>query len=223
MTASGLRARPAAAGADSSESDPGRSLFITGALGAAAVTLFGLAVITVLVLAGWIAAPHARGGLAGVLRTATVIWLVGNHVGVTLRGAGHIGMLPLGLVLLPGFLLWRAGRWVVRAGHVLRLRHVGYAAAALAVPYTLLTSVLALASKSAGGSSSVPLAFASGLLLPLVAGGLGGARELAPWSRLAALLPPRPRAYVARPRGNPSDAVRGRRSPGRRSTCRAPE
>ncbi len=171
-------------------------MFVNGAMGAAVVTVLGLAVITVLVLVGWITAPHASVGLTGVLRTAAALWLVGNHVGVTLRGTGRIGMLPLGLVLLPGFLLWRAGRWVVRAGGVLRLRNVGYATLALTVPYASLTTALAVASRSARESSSVPMAVACGLLLPLVAGGLGGARALAPWSQLAALLPQRPRAYV---------------------------
>ena len=198
MTASGLRARRA--GSIAADGDgavgPQRSLFVAGALGAAAVTVFGLAVTTVLVLAGWITAPHPRGGLPGVLRTAAALWLVANHVDFALRGTGRIGMLPLGLVLLPGFLLWRAGRWVVRARQVLRLRHVGYATLALAVPYALLTSALALASRSARESSSVLLAFACGLVLPLVAGGLGGVRALAPWSQLAALLPQRPRAFV---------------------------
>ncbi len=156
----------------------------------------GLAVITLLVLAGWIAAPHAGPGLPAVLRTAAALWLVGHHVGFTFRGAGRIGLLPLGLVLLPGALLWRAGRWVVRVGGVSRLRHVGYAAVALAVPYAVLTGVLALASRSAMESSSVVQAVACGLLLALAAGGLGGARALAPWPRLIQLLPPRQRSLV---------------------------
>ena len=109
MTAAGLRARRATTGADGGAPGAGRPLFVAGALGALVVTLFGVAVITAAVLVGWIAAPHARSGLAGVLRTAAVLWLVGNHVGLTLRGTGRVGMLPLGLVLLPGFLLWRAG------------------------------------------------------------------------------------------------------------------
>lgn len=198
MTASGLGARrdSASAAAVAAGAGPQRPLLVTGALGAAAVTVVGLAVITVLVLAGWITAPHSPGGLPGVLRTAAALWLVGNHVGFTLRGTGPIGLLPLGLLLLPGFLLWRAGRWVVRAGQVRRLRNVGYATLALAVPYAVLTCALALASRSARESSSLPLAFACGLLLPLVAGGLGGARVLAPWPQLAALLPQRPRAFV---------------------------
>jgi hypothetical protein len=175
---------------------PARPLMITGAIGAGAAAIAGLAVLTLLVLVGWIAAPHAGLGLTGVLRTAATLWLIGHHVGFTLQGAGHIGMLPLGLVLLPGALLWRAGRWVVRAGGVVRLRHVGTAAVAMAVPYALMAGALALASRSAQAAPSVPQAVICGFLLALVAGGLGGARALAPWAQLTRLLPDRPRSVI---------------------------
>lgn len=199
MTASAVRARgqgkPEGSPAPSA-GDPVRPLMVTGAIAAAAATACGLAVLIVLALAGWIAAPHAGVGLPSVLRTGTLLWLVGQHVGFNLRGTGPIGMLPLGLVLLPGALLWRAGRWVVRAGSVGRLRHVGTASLALAVPYSLITAVLALASRSAHISASVPEAAVCGLLMGLVAGGLGAARALAPWSRLIELVPDRPRSVV---------------------------
>jgi hypothetical protein len=169
---------------------------VAGVKAASAVTAAGLGVIVLLVLAGWIAAPHQSVGLPAVLRAGGALWLVGQHVGFTLRGAGRIGMLPLGLVLLPGAMLWRAGRWVVGAGQVRRLRHVGYAALALAVPYSVLTAAVALASRSAQFSASVPQAALSGLLLAIAAGGLGGARALAPWRQLIRLLPERQRSIV---------------------------
>ncbi len=175
---------------------PQRPLLVTGAIAAAVVTATGLAGITVLVLAGWIAAPHAGLSLAAALRASAGIWLVSQHVGFSFRGAGRIGLLPLGLVVLPGALLWRAGSWVVRTGQVRRLRHVGYAALALAVPYALLAGALALASRSVLESSSLPQSVAWGLLLALAAGGLGGARALAPWPQLIRLLPAGPRAMV---------------------------
>jgi hypothetical protein len=121
---------------------------------------------------------------------------VAHHVGFTVRGAGRIGMLPLGLVLLPGALLALAGRWVVRAGAVTRLRHVGYAAIALALPYALLAGALAVASRTAQAAPSVLQAVIASFLLALVAGGLGAARGLAPWSQLARLMPARPRSIV---------------------------
>ena len=165
-------------------------------MAAGVVTAAGLAVIVLLVLVGWIAAPHDSVGLPAVLRAGAALWLVGQHVGFDLRGAGRIGMLPLGLVALPGALLWRAGRWVVRVSPVQRLRQVGYAALALAVPYSLLTAAVAALSRSAQFSASVPQAALCGLLLGLAAGGLGGARALAPWRQLVALLPERPRSVI---------------------------
>jgi len=201
VTDSAVRSPRAAVGDDpgGSAGEPAvgqRPLLIVGAMAACVVMAGGLAVVTLPVVAGWIAAPHEGAGLPAVVRTAAALWLVGHHVGFTFRGAGRIGLLPLGLVLLPGALLWRAGRWVVRAGGVVRLRHVGYAAIALAVPYAALTGVLALASRSSMESSSVLQAFACGLLLALAAGGLGGARALAPWPQLIRLLPPRQRSVV---------------------------
>ena len=178
---------------------PSRPLVITGAIAACAAAGSGLVCITLLVLAGWIAAPHAGVGLPGVLRTAADLWLVGHHVGFALHGTGRIGdgrigMLPLGLVLLPGALLWIAGRWVVRRGQVARLADVGYAALALAVPYGLVAGALALAGQSTLATPSLLQAVVSGFLIALLAGGLGGARALAPWRRLIELLPPRARA-----------------------------
>jgi hypothetical protein len=182
-------------GQDGSEAGP-RSLLAIGAIAALAVTGTGLAVVTLLVLIGFVAAPHAGFGLLAVLRTAAMLWLVGDHVGFTFRGAGRIGLLPLGLVVLPGVLLWRAGRWVTRVGGVRRLRHVGLAALGLAIPYAIAAGALALASRSALASASLLQAVGWGFLLALAAGGLGAARALAPWPTLVRLLPQRPRAAV---------------------------
>jgi len=177
---------------------PARPLVVTGGIAALAAAASGLAVLVTLTAIGWITAPHVGigTGLGGVLRTAAMLWLVAHHVGFTVRGAGRIGLLPLGLVLLPGALLAVAGRWVVRAGAVTRLRHVGYAAIALAFPYALLAGALAVASGTSVAAPSLLQAVIAAFLLALVAGGLGAARGLAPWSRLASLMPARPRSIV---------------------------
>ncbi|HLK74460.1 MAG TPA: DUF6350 family protein [Streptosporangiaceae bacterium] len=171
---------------------------VTGGIAAGAAAASGLAALTTLTAIGWITAPHVGigTGLTGVLRTAALLWLVAHHVGVTVPGAGRIGMLPLGLVLLPGSLLALAGRWVVHAGAVTRLRHVGYAAVALALPYTLLAGALAVACRSSQAAPSLWQAVVASFLLAFVAGGLGAARALAPWSRLARLMPARPRSVI---------------------------
>jgi hypothetical protein len=177
---------------------PTRPLLIAGGIAALAAATGGLAVLVTLTAVGWITAPHVGlgGGLAGVLRSAGVLWLVAHHVEVTVRGVGRVGLLPLGLVLLPAALIERAGRWLTHAGHVTRLRHVGYAAASIAFPYALFTGAVAVASRTQAASSSLWQAVCTGFLIALVAGGFGAARGLAPWRRLGALLPARPRSVI---------------------------
>jgi hypothetical protein len=117
-------------------------------------------------------------------------------VEVTVRGVGRIGLLPLGLVLLPGALLERAGRWLTHEGYVVRLRHVWQAALVIAFPYTLFTAAIAVGSRTPVAAPSLWQAVVVGFLIALVAGGFGAAHGLAPWRKIAGLLPPRPRSIV---------------------------
>ena len=195
MTGSVLHNRPGS-GLRLAPAGGARPLAVLGAIAAGAVAGLGLVILVLLVVIGWIAGPHTGLGLTGVLRTAATCWLIGNHVGFVLAGTGRIGLLPLGLVLLPGALLWRAGRWVVRASEVRRLRQVTAVALAVAVPYAILAVALAVASRSARAAPSVPQAAVGCFLLALAAAGLGGARALAPWAQLAALLSARARSVI---------------------------
>jgi uncharacterized protein DUF6350 len=153
--------------------------------------------MTILVLVGWIAAPHLGLGLVGVLRTAAVLWLVAHHVEVQVNGAGRIGMLPLGLVALPGALLWWAGRSLVRGQHVTGPKQVTSAALAVAVPYAAIAAVLAVVSRSALATASIPQAILAGFAVAFVATWFGAARALAPWRKLGALMSARSRSILA--------------------------
>lgn len=211
MTTSALRApaggqgRRARAGGDRAGGGRGgadrperlRRLLASGASAACTAAGIGLVVVTMLVLAGWIAAPHFGLGLVGVLRTAAVLWLVGHHVTVQVSGAGKIGMLPLGLVALPGILLWRAGRAMVRGHQVSSLREVAASAAAVAVPYAALAGALAVASRSSLAAASIPESLFAAFVIAFAAAGFGAARALAPWAQLGALLSARTRSVLA--------------------------
>ena len=76
-------------GPDRHGTEHGRPLVVTGIIGGCvAAAAAGLAVLTLLVLVGWIAAPHAGLGLTGVLRTAAMLWLIGHHVGFRCTAPG---------------------------------------------------------------------------------------------------------------------------------------
>ena len=92
-SASGPRERtaeppwPVGQGSAPGQDGAARPLVVSGAIAASAVTVTGLGILTLLVVVGWIAAPHSGLGLTGVLRTATGLWLAAHHVGFTLKGA----------------------------------------------------------------------------------------------------------------------------------------
>jgi len=177
---------------------PTRPVLMAGGIAALAAAGGGLAVLATLTLIGWITAPHVGlgGGLAGALRSAGLLWLVAHHVEVTVHGVGRIGLLPLGLVLLPAVLVERAGRWMTREGHVTGLLEVGPAAMSIALPYALFTGAVAVASRTSIAAPSLWQAVMMGFLIALLAGGFGAARSLAPWRRLAVRVPPRLRSVI---------------------------
>lgn len=197
-TPAGEQGHPGLPGGDSGDRPERiRRLLASGASAACTAAGLGLVVVTMLVLAGWIAAPHFGLGLIGVVRTATVLWLVGHHVTVQVSGAGQIGMLPLGLVALPGTLLWRAGRAIVRSHQVTSLGEAAATALAVAVPYAALAGALAVASRSKLAAASIPQALLASFVIAFVATGFGAARALAPWAQLGALMSARTRAVLA--------------------------
>ncbi|WP_179646920.1 cell division protein PerM [Spinactinospora alkalitolerans] len=162
----------------------------------------GLATLTTLTLIGWVAAPHATFGedIGDVFRVAVQAWLVGHQAGFAIPG-GHVGMLPIGLVVLPGLLLYRSGRWLARSCELPRLRHAFQAAVAIAGPYAAVSGTLALVGQTEVVRPSMLQALLLGFLLAFIAGGLGVLRQLLkdkeiPWRRLLELMPARSRSLL---------------------------
>jgi Family of unknown function (DUF6350) len=183
-----------------------RPLAVTGIVAAVWATGIGLTVLTTITLLGWIAAPRSAlgTGLPGVFRTAVGFWLVAHHAGFSVPH-GRVGLLPLGLMVLPGALLFRGGGWIARTGRVRGRYRIGvaHAALALSIPYAVLSGLLALLARSSVVQPSAWQGLVLCFLLALFAGGLGAARALvsttnrAPWVAMLGLLPRRARSVAA--------------------------
>lgn len=160
---------------------PSRPLAVTGVVGAAWCVGIGLAGLTTITLIGWVAGPRSAlgSGLPDVFRTAVNFWLVAHHAGYSLPH-GRVGLLPLGLMVLPGALLYRSGGWITRTADAPGGRRIGVvpAAFALAVPYSILAWLLALAARGAAVVPSAWQALVVAFLLALFAGGFGAARAV---------------------------------------------
>ncbi|MEV7005633.1 DUF6350 family protein [Streptosporangium sp. NPDC051022] len=206
-------------GVTGDDDDVRRPLPVSGMLAAAWTLGVGLAVLTTFTLVGWIASPQgALGtGLPGVFRTAAQLWLVAHHAGFAISG-GSVGLLPLGLTLLPAFLLYRAGIWMARDAD-LRLRLparlpknspkdeanarrraqlvlVAQAGISLAAPYALLAGGIALITRNEITQPFLGDALLSHLLLAFAAGSLATARTIGPWRSMLRLLPERLRSVL---------------------------
>lgn len=206
-------------GASSDHDDARRPLPVSGMLAAAATLGVGLAALTTLTLVGWIAAPSGAlgAGLPGVFRTAAQLWLAAHHAGFAIAG-GRVGLLPLGLMILPAVLLYRAGRWMARDAD-LRLRLparlpknspkeqadarrraqlvlVVQAGVSLAAPYALLAGLIAVVASNEVTQPFIGEALLSHFLLAFLAGSLATARMIGPWRIMLRLLPERVRALT---------------------------
>ncbi|MFI6506692.1 DUF6350 family protein [Streptosporangium sp. NPDC050855] len=202
------------------DDDVRRPLPVSGMLAAAWTLGVGLAVLTTLTLVGWIAAPRgALGvGLPAVFRTASQLWLAAHHAGFAIPG-GSVGLLPLGLTILPAFLLYRAGMWMARDAD-LRLRLparlpkntprevsnarrraqlvlVAQAGISLAAPYALLAGLIALITRNEITQPFLGDVLISHLVLAFIAGSVAVARTIGPWRSMLRLLPERLRSVVA--------------------------
>ncbi|GAA2015156.1 hypothetical protein GCM10009799_49240 [Nocardiopsis rhodophaea] len=182
--------------------DP-RPVYTAGGMAAAWAAGAGLVVLLTVTVIGWAAAPHGPFGqdIDHVLRTAVQMWLVGHLVGFGIPG-GEVGMLPLGLVVLPGLVLYRSGRWLARSCELPRLRHLFRAALALAGPYAAISGTMALIGQTEVVRPSVVQALFAGFALALVAGGMGVLHQLLndkgiPKRRLLEVVPERPRSLLA--------------------------
>ncbi|MFI6811546.1 DUF6350 family protein [Nonomuraea sp. NPDC050328] len=196
-----------------------RPLPVSGMLAAAMTLGVGLAALTTLTLVGWIAAPKGTlgTGLPGVFRTAAQVWLAAHHAGFAIPG-GRVGLLPLGLMVLPAILLYRGGRWMARDAD-LRLRLpaalpknspkeqatarrraqlvlVVQAGVSLAAPYALLAGVIALVARNEVTQPYVGEALLSHFLLAFLCGALATARTIGPFRSMLRLLPERVRAVA---------------------------
>jgi hypothetical protein len=129
-------------------------------------------------LSSWIAETRTAAPLSAVLRTGAAFWLLGNGGHLHLP-AGNAELIPLGLSLLFFAFAMRSGASVARvcpSGP--RRRNVLICGAAVAVPYALLTVIVAASASGGGLRPSIISALVGSLLLSFAAGAVGAAREL---------------------------------------------
>lgn len=115
-----------------------RDAAVHGLRSAAVAAGLSLLAVALPVLLVWMADGRSGAGLAEALRTGGQLWLVAHGAGLDVPG-GSVTLTPLGLVALPLWLLWRAGRDTGSGGVVRR-------AVCVTVPYAVLAGAVSMIS-----------------------------------------------------------------------------
>lgn len=173
--------------------DPQQALLAGGAAGASAAGL-GVLLLAVPVLLVWWAEDRTGSGVVDALRGAAQLWLVAHGVELELVG-GRVGLLPLGLALLPVWLCWRAGSRAARGAQASTARGVLPAVGGIVLLYTALAVAVALVS-TADGVRPVAWTAVAGPLLLAAAAAWGGALRTLPTTALPRVVS-RPAVLVA--------------------------
>ncbi|BEP12353.1 hypothetical protein acdb102_06640 [Acidothermaceae bacterium B102] len=169
----------------------GRRATLMAAMAAAAwAAAMGLVLSTVVVMASWASAGGATGA-SSALRVASATWLLSQHVGIAVGPlpSVHLGIVPLGLLLVPALLLVRAGQSVARVVGLRGWRDGWLAIGGMAATYAAIAGVVA----GMTTSTSVRPAPLQSLLVPwalaLVCGTVGALRHDRLGARLLHRLP----------------------------------
>lgn len=172
------------------------SVWLRGALAALWAVCVGLAALVALVLVAWAADSRSGAGAAAAVRTSLQLWLSAHRVPLHVAG-GTFGIAPLGLTLLLGFVVARAAAVFARGRDVDTPAGVGLVAAAVGLPYAVLTTFVAAAATSSSVRPSPVVALVSGAILGGAAAAWGAARGTGQLRGCWRLLPADVRAVCA--------------------------
>ena len=153
-----------------------------GVLQALRASLIGFIPIALATLVAWAAGGSGGGKSADAIHGAGWIWLAAHHVGFDLRlpptdVSGRLWLLPLGLSVIPWFVLRDSGRRITAS---LNLQQRRPALLGLTVAYSLAVAAAAKLSTTKAVAPEIWAAFLSGFLFALICGAIGiyGLRNL---------------------------------------------
>lgn len=157
---------------------------VAGALAAAWGAVATLMSIGMLMIAVWVLGS-GEGSAIDALQAAGNAWLIAHLVPISTPG-GLITLLPLGFVVIPAFLLWRAGTWATRRSGACYWREVRTTVFMATAVYATIAMLVAGVSSTQNASVSPILAILICGLFAFVVFGGAAFYEAGLWPRAVA-------------------------------------
>ena len=185
---SSAKARPRSRPPAGDRQDP-VNVALAAALAAGTVALIGIALALIVTLGSWALAPHAaETGPDVAARVAIGLWLYAQHVPLEI-GTVSLGLVPLGLLVIPGALTYAGGRQVARVARPHSLADVTRAVIPFALVYGVLAAIAAGVVRSDVVQPDPRTAFLAGTAIAALGGGIGLLRASALLPTLVRLIP----------------------------------
>ncbi|MBA2697814.1 MAG: hypothetical protein H0U61_03460 [Nocardioidaceae bacterium] len=181
-----LRVRP-------TEPTPSRPLALSTLLAVAGTAAVGLISCLAVAVAVWFSG--GSGAFGSAVRTGAFGWLVGNGSGLIVEGTA-LTAVPLGLMCLWGYLLYRTGRWAGAHSVVRGWGDVAAGVAAGTLGYGAAGAAVAVLTSTQTVHAGLVRSAVAPAGLALVLGGLGVLRGTGRGHELFALLPEEVRASL---------------------------
>lgn len=172
-----------------------RSPLGPGVVAAAWAAGAGLVALGIPLLLVWATDSRSGSGAGAATRAVGQLWLLGHGTAMRVPG-GTVGVMPLGLALLPLALLHRAGRHGARSLEVTGLAQAARLVVAIAFPYAVLCAIVAAASATPDVRPAPVQAVLGGLALGALGAGSGVLRETGLLRPALRLLPSRARGLL---------------------------
>ncbi len=175
---------------------PGSPATVSAVAAGAVAAGAGLLVVGVVVVTTW-AASFRGAGAADALRAVVDVWLIAHRVSLTIVSGGvkgHVALLPMGLLALPAYAVFRAGRWFAHTTGVDDVRGVMSGGLTLGGAYGFVAAVLASAAASGAIHPAAGQALLAGCCVGMLFGTLGIAHETGFLREWWLVLPGRTRA-----------------------------
>jgi len=167
---------------------PTRSVTVVGVVAALRSAGLGVLTVMVLVLVAWAGASDSGADAPDAVATALQAWLVGHHAHLAVPG-GELALVPLGLTLLPLFLLHTA---TLRAGRAAGIRgRTGVIAltASVTATYAVVATFVALLARTDAVQALPTSAFVGAAGVAALGSGSGAIRATGTWSGVTRRLP----------------------------------
>ncbi len=149
------------------------TLTVRSIVAAISVALIGLAIALIVAISVWFVAPHDGGTTPeAVMRIASSGWLLSHHVAIELT-TGTLGLVPLGLLVIPASLLYAGARQLALAFSMRSPGEVVRAVIPYALAYGIVVAIVAGLTANGSGEPHALQGFVAGTLLATVCGAYG--------------------------------------------------